>query len=188
LPDARRPLILASGSPQRRLILEQLGVRFSVLVPEVREREDGPPVEVAIENARRKAEAVAAHRPDALVLGADTVVTFDGRIYGKASSAAGASATLATLSGRRHEVIGGLCLIDGGRAQTAAARTEVRFRTLDDRLIDWYVKSGEWRERAGAYAIQGLGAALVEGIDGEYLNVVGLPVATLLELAPRLLG
>lgn len=161
---------------------------FTVVVPDVHEREDGPAVEVAVENARRKAEAVAAQWPDELVLGADTVVSLDGRIYGKASSEAEARRTLAALSDRRHEVIGGLCLIDGGKARTAAATTAVRFRALDDRLIDSYVKSGEWRERAGAYAIQGRGAALMEGIDGDYLNVVGLPVAALLELMPRLLG
>ncbi len=161
---------------------------FTVVVSDVQEREDGPPVQVAIENAQRKAEAVAAQRPENLVLGADTVVSLDGRIYGKASSEAEARLTLAALSDRRHEVIGAVCLIEGGEARTAAATTSVRFRALDNRLIDWYVRSGEWRERAGAYAIQGLGAALVEGIDGDYLNVVGLPLPALLELAPRLLG
>lgn len=156
-------------------------------VPDVQEREHGLPLEVATENARLKAQSVAAERPDALVLGVDTVVSLDGRLYGKASDEAEARQTLAALSGHRHEVIGGLCLSEGGRVRTAAATTSVRFRVLEDRLIAWYLNSGEWRERAGAYAIQGRGAALVVGIEGDYLNVVGLPLATLLELAPELL-
>jgi septum formation protein len=130
---------------------------------------------------------VAAACPDTVVLGADTVVCLDGRIYGKPADEAAARATLRALSGRRHSVIGGICLIGHGGVRTAAARTEVEFRELGDALIKWYLSSGEWRGRAGAYAIQGRGAALVRRIDGDYLNVVGLPVATLLELAPCLL-
>lgn len=181
-------LILASASPQRRGILAQLGIDFRVQAPEVEELEEGPPREVAVENARRKAEAVAARNPEALVLGADTVVCLDRRIYGKPGSEAEAAAGLAALSGRRHQVIGGLCLIEDGRPRTACTATGVDFRVLDSRLIDWYLSRGEWRGRAGGYAIQGAGAALVAGIEGDYLNVVGLPVATLLQMAPRLLG
>lgn len=188
MADGPPPLILASRSPRRRLILEQLGIPFTVVVPEVDELEQGPAEEVAITNATRKAEAVARQRLDAMVLGADTVVCLDGRIYGKASGEAEARQTLTALSGRCHEVIGGLCLVQRGQARTACARTNVRFRPLDDRLIAWYLESEEWRDRAGAYAIQGRGAALVEGIEGDYLNVVGLPVATLLALAPDLLS
>jgi nucleoside triphosphate pyrophosphatase len=157
-------------------------------VPEVVELEDGPPDEVAVENARRKAAAVAADRPGAVVLGADTIVALEGRIYGKPGDVEEARATLRALSGRRHTVVGGICLLQGDRVRTAAARTEVEFRSLGNELIDWYLRSDEWRDRAGAYAIQGRGAALVKRIDGDYLNVVGLPVATLLELAPWLLG
>jgi nucleoside triphosphate pyrophosphatase len=157
-------------------------------VPEVVELEDGPPAEVAVENARRKAGAVAAGRPSAVVLGDDTIVALDGRIYGKPGDAETARATLRALSGRTHTVVGGICLVEDGRVRTAAARTEVEFRPLGQELIDWYVGSGEWRDRAGGYAIQGRGAALVKRIEGDYLNVVGLPVATLLELAPGLLG
>ena len=135
----------------------------------------------------RKAEAVAGQQPEAIVLGADTVVSLDGVIYGKPSCETEARQTLGALSGRRHEVIGGLCLLQAGQARTATATTRVRFRALEERLIGWYLASGEWRERAGAYAIQGRGAALVEAIEGDYLNVVGLPVATLIELAPELL-
>jgi len=99
-----------------------------------------------------------------------------------------ARATLRALAGRRHAVVSGVCLIEDGRSRTAAARTLVEFRSLSEALIDWYVSSDEWRERAGGYAIQGRGAALVAAIEGDYLNVVGLPVATLLELAPGLLA
>jgi septum formation protein len=177
-------MVLASRSPQRRAILEQLGVRFSVVVPDVEELEDGPPDVIALENARRKARAVAG----GTVLGVDTVVFAAGRLYGKPADETEARATMAALSGRRHAVVGGLCLIEEGAERTAVATTIVEFRAVSDAVIDWYVRSGEWRDRAGGYAIQGRGAALVSRIDGDYLNVVGLPVATLLELAPDLLS
>jgi septum formation protein len=182
------PLVLASRSPQRRAILEQLGVRFSVVVPEVSELSEGPPEELALENAYRKASDVAATRPEATVLGVDTIVWARGRAYGKPEGYDRARATLRELSGVRHAVISGLCLIERGRIRTAAARTVVEFRRLEEGLIEWYLRSGEWRERAGGYAIQGRGAALVAAIEGDYLNVVGLPVTTLLELEPGLLG
>ncbi len=182
-----RALVLASRSPQRKAILEALGVRFEVRVPDVEELEQGPPDEVAIENAYRKAGAIAAGAGDALVLGVDTVVCIGPRMYGKPATPEQARATLEALAGRRHVVISGVCVVDPARgARTAAARTVVEFRALDARLIEWYVASGEWRERAGGYAIQGRGAALVAGIEGDYSNVVGLPVPTLLELLPGL--
>ena len=179
-------LVLASRSPQRRAILEQLGVEFSVQVPDIEELEAGPPHEVALENAFRKASAIAVDG-GGLVLGVDTVVSLGARLYGKPQDADEARATLTALAGRRHAVISGVCLIEDGNVRSAAAQTGVQFRALDDGLIDWYLASGEWRERAGGYAIQGRGAALVAGIDGDFLNVVGLPVATLLEMAPSLL-
>ncbi len=181
-------LILASRSPQRRAILEQLGIAFSVVVPEVEELEAGPPHEISIENAYRKAAIVAQDAVDALVLGVDTVVCIGARMYGKPVDPAEARATLRALSGRRHAVISGVCLIEDGEQRTAAASTVVEFRALDEELIDWYLASGEWRERAGGYAIQGRGAALVAAIEGDYLNVVGLPVPTLLDLTPDLLA
>jgi septum formation protein len=183
----RPPLILASRSPQRRAILEQLGVEFTVVVPETEELAAGPPDEVAIENAYRKAAGVASDHPDAVVLGVDTVVCIGAWIYGKPPDLGAARATLLALAGRRHNVISGLCLIERGGARTAAASTLVEFRTLDGPMLDWYLASGEWRERAGGYAIQGCGAALVAAIEGDYLNVVGLPVPTLLDLLPGLL-
>ena len=181
-------LILASRSPQRRAILAQLGIEFSVRVPAVEELEAGPPQEVAVENAYRKAAAVAADAgTDALVLGVDTVVAIGERMYRKPADAHQARATLRALAGRRHAVVSGLSLIAGGEPRTAAATTIVRFRALDEAQIEWYIATEEWHERAGGYAIQGRGAALVTTIDGDYSNVVGLPVATLLDLAPGLL-
>ncbi len=180
-------LILASKSPQRRAILEQLGIPFEVRPAEVDELEEGDPEALALENARRKAVAVAAPEPEALVLGVDTVVALEGRVYGKPADPGAARATLEALSGRRHNVISGVCVIDGGRERTAQAVTGVEFRALDAAVIEWYVNTGEWQERAGGYAIQGKGAALVTRIDGDYLNIVGLPVAALLDLEPALL-
>jgi len=188
-------LILASGSPQRRAILEQLGVPFSVLATGVEELEQGEPREVALENARRKARAAQAALAEqgedggvpAPVLGVDTLVALDQAIYGKPADEEQARATLRALDGREHSVISGVCVIAQGFEQTAAALTTVRFRPLDEATIGWYVASGEWRERAGGYAIQGRGAALVAAISGDYTNVVGLPVATLLEILPKLL-
>jgi septum formation protein len=112
------------------------------------------------------------------VLAVDTLVALDGVIYGKPQDAADARETLERLSGRTHEVISGIVLDD----HATVAVTHVTFRALDDAMLEWYVDTGEWRERAGGYAIQGRGAALVKGIEGDYLNVVGLPVAALLDL------
>jgi nucleoside triphosphate pyrophosphatase len=178
-------LILASRSPQRRAILEQLGIPFEVRPADVEEIEEGAPEEIAVENARRKAQAVAAASD--LVLGVDTVVSLGDRLYGKPSDGDEARATLRALSGQIHRVIGGICLVDGSGIRETRAITTVEFRGLDDQLIEWYVASGEWRDRAGAYAIQGRGAALVERIEGDYFNVVGLPISLLLELEPTLI-
>lgn len=177
-------MILASRSPQRRAILEQLGVSFEVVVPDVPELETGPPEAAALENARRKALAV----PGSTVLGVDTVVALDGLMYGKPVDESEARRTLRALSGRVHTVHSGVCVVREGEVHTALASTDVAFRPLEDALIEWYVGGGEWRERAGGYAIQGRGAALVARIVGDYSNVVGLPVVTLLALLPDLLS
>ena len=171
-------LILASRSPQRTAILSQLGIEHEVRPADVPEIEEGEPGAVAHENALRKALAVEAD----LVLGVDTVVALDGVIYGKPDDAEHAVATLRALSGATHQVISGLALVRAGQPQTTSAVTDVTFRALSDRQIDWYVAGGEWRERAGGYAIQGRGAALVREISGDYLNVVGLPATALLDL------
>ncbi len=122
------------------------------------------------------------------MLGVDTVVSVGAHIYGKPADEDAARATLHALAGRRHAVVSGVCLIENGAARTAVATTLVQFRAFGAELVDWYVATGEWRDRAGGYAIQGAGAALVAAIEGDYLNVVGLPLATLLELAPGLLA
>jgi septum formation protein len=187
-------LILASASPQRRAILTQIGVAFEVRVSGVEELSQGPAIEVAMENAHRKAAAVAGAAADDLVcdlpiLGVDTVVSRGPRLFGKPADEGEAVEMLSTLAGRRHLVISGVCLIDRdrGRVRTAAARTVVEFRELSAAAVARYASLGEWEGRAGAYAIQERGATLVRAIEGDYLNVVGLPVATLIDLAPRLL-
>jgi septum formation protein len=179
------PLTLASRSPQRRAILTQLGVEFEVVAPDVKELTEGDPREVVVENALRKCRAVDGAR----VLGVDTDVVLDGRIFGKPASAESARAQLLELSARVHEVWSGIALRERGSGErTAACVTRVRFRELDPALLDWYLASGEWEGRAGGYAIQGRGAALVESIEGDFWNVVGLPVPELLRLAPDLLA
>lgn len=160
---------------------------FEVVVPEVDELEAGDAFEVAAGNARRKAETVASGRPDELVLGADTVVSLSGVLYGKPGDRAEARETLRALSGREHTVVSGLCLTSGTRRSEVTVATSVVFRTLGSELTDWYLDSGEWSGRAGGYAIQGRGAALIASIAGDYWNVVGLPVAALLDLVPGLL-
>jgi septum formation protein len=181
---AAETLVLASRSPQRRAILEQLGVEFSVVAPEVDELSHGDPRALALENALRKARSVEGER----VLGVDTEVVLDGRAFGKPRNEEEAETFLRRLSGRTHEVISGIALCGPrGDERSDAAVTRVRFRLLEQHDLDWYVASGEWRDRAGGYAIQGKGAALVAGIEGDYWNVVGLPVAKLIELAPELI-
>jgi len=149
------------------------------------ERGDAGPT--TVENALRKARAVA-RAAEEVVIGCDTVVVLGGRIYGKPADERQARRTLGALAGRTHEVTSGLAVLADGEERTAIARTEVSFRAIGPRLLDWYLASGEWRERAGGYAIQGAGAALVRSLAGEYENVVGLPVASLIDLYPRLLG
>lgn len=163
-----------------------MGIAHELRPADVVELESGPPEQVAVENARLKAHAVQAAAGE-LILGADTVVALDGQVLPKPRDEEEAARWLGLLSGRFHDVCGGLCLVEGERSREAVATTRVLFRELGEADIGHYVDSGEWRERAGGYAIQGRGAALVAAIEGDYLNVVGLPVATLLGLEPRLL-
>ncbi len=168
-----------------------------MVVSDADELLDGDPIGVAVENARRKAQAVAAgstapltsysEAKGAVVLGVDTVVVLERVIYGKPAGAGEARATLERLSGQVHEVVSGVAVVEAGETRTASATTRVRFRDVDAATLDWYLATEEWRERAGGYAIQGRGAALVAGIEGDYLNVVGLPVTALLELLPGIL-
>ncbi|MDQ2911565.1 MAG: Maf family protein [Actinomycetota bacterium] len=184
------PLLLASRSPQRRAILEQLGVPFDVLVPQYEEEpRDGDPVTTVREHARGKARSVAGLAGERPVLGVDTEVVLDGRVFGKPDTAAQAEAMLEALAGRTHEVVSGLCLVTPGWEEVVHEVTRVSFRPLDARELASYVGTSEWQGRAGAYAVQGRGAALVERIEGDYLNVVGLPAALLVRLlAERFAG
>jgi septum formation protein len=183
-------VILASGSPQRRVLLARLGVEFTVRVPDADELEQGEDQAlVAIENASRKVRAASHPGADELVIGCDTIVVLDGLIYGKPRDAEAARRTLRALAGRTHEVLSGLVVLaPGGTERTALARTKVTFRELDAELLDWYVATEEWRGRSGGYAIQGAGAKLVVAVEGEEENVVGLPLGPLLELCPELLA
>jgi septum formation protein len=184
------PLLLASVSPQRRAILEQLGLPFDVVAPRYEEAgEAGDPVAVVREHARGKARSVADEAGERPVLGVDTDVVLDGRVFGKPAGPEEAEAMLEALSGRTHEVVSGLCLHTRAWEELAHEATRVSFRALTARDIAAYIAGEEWRERAGAYAIQGLGASLVERIEGDYLNVVGLPAALLVRLlAERFAG
>jgi septum formation protein len=180
-------LILASRSPQRSAILRRLGVSFEVRPSDVPELESGEPEDVALENALRKARVVHRRGSGETVLGVDTLVTLGGRIYGKPADEYAARETLRALSGATHTVISGLALIGQDSELVAVARTRVVMREFPAQLIEWYLARGEWSGRAGAYAIQGAGAALVREIRGDYENVVGLPVAKLLDICPELL-
>jgi septum formation protein len=178
------PLLLASTSPQRRAILEQLGIPFEVVPPRYEEK-DAPgadPLDLVREHAQGKARSVAEDAGDRPVLGVDTAVIVDGRMYGKPVTAEEAAEMLDALGGRVHEVLSGLCLVTPGWEIVEHDVTRVRFRPLTPRDIATYVASGEWEGRAGGYAIQGLGGGLVERIEGDYLNVVGLPAALLVRL------
>ncbi len=156
------------------------------MTPRADELGAGPPADVATANARAKAEAVAGSQRDDVVLGVDTVVALGERIYGKPADSEQARRFLSELSGRTHTVLSGVALVGAGGERVGVATTSVSFRELDRATLDLYLRSGEWRERAGGYAIQGLGSVLVERIEGDFSNVVGLPVPLLLELAPEL--
>jgi septum formation protein len=178
------PLLLASTSPQRRAILEQLGLPFDLVAPRYEERDEPGlgPVELVRAHAHGKARSAADGAGERPVLGVDTAVVLDGRVFGKPGGEEEAAEMLTALGGRTHVVISGLCLITPGWEVVEHAETRVTFRPLTPRDVAAYVSSGEWCGRAGAYAIQGLGAGLVEWIEGDYLNVVGLPAALLVSL------
>jgi nucleoside triphosphate pyrophosphatase len=184
-------LVLASTSPQRRAILEQLAIAFDVVEPGY--REDDPagldPAELVRAHAEGKARSV--HTAGQVTLGVDTTVVLDDRVYGKPADGEDAARMLFELSGRTHAVLSGLCLLGVGEDVLLHEVTDVTFRLLSHETVSAYLESGEWEGRAGAYAIQGLGGRLVERIEGDYLNVVGLPGALLVRLleehAPALL-
>jgi len=171
-------LILASTSPQRRAILEQLRIPFDVVAPDYVEEPGVDPVE----HARAKARSVAGSAGERPVLGVDTEVLCAGQLFGKPRDEEHAAEMLDALSGRTHEVVSGLCLVAPAWEESGREVTRVTFRTLAPRDVATYVAAGEWEGRAGAYAIQGFGANLVERIEGDYLNVVGLPASLLVRL------
>lgn len=174
-------LVLASASPRRLELLAQIGVTPDEVLPaEIDEdpRRREPPWRLALRLAEEKARAVAARRPGAVVLAADTVVACGRRILGKPRDAAEAERFLRLLSGRRHRVHGGLALIDTtGRVQLRRSTTSVQFRRLTENQISEYLATEEWRDKAGGYAIQGRAGAFVTAINGSYGNVVGLDLA-----------
>jgi septum formation protein len=178
------PLLLASTSPQRRAILEQLGLPFDVIAPEYEEHDppDADPRALVRAHAREKARSVGHLAEGRPVLGVDTTVWLDGRVYGKPADAEDAVEMLDALGGRTHRVISGLCLLTPGWEVVQAEETAVTFRPLTAADLAAYETTGEWVGRAGGYAIQGRGAALVERVEGDYLNVVGLPAALLVRL------
>jgi septum formation protein len=185
------PLWLASTSPQRRMILQQLGIPFEVVAPRYEEHDppDADPAELVRGHALGKARSVAEGAGDRPVLAVDTTVALGGRIYGKPPDAGAAERMLEELSGRTHAVVSGLCLLTRAWEVVETETTLVTFRALTPRDLASYVAAGEWDGRAGGYAIQGIGAALVGGIEGDYLNVVGLPAALLVRLlAERFAG
>jgi nucleoside triphosphate pyrophosphatase len=185
------PLLLASRSPQRRAILQQLGIPFDVAEPTFVEHapELADAARVVRVNAQGKARSVADEAGDRPVLGVDTEVVLNGVIFGKPADAGEAEQMLEELSGKTHVVMSGLCLLTPAWEIVEHEGTRVRFRELTPRDLAAYIETGEWEGRAGAYAIQGRGAALVRAIEGDYLNVVGLPGALLVRLlAERFAG
>lgn len=179
-------IVLASRSPQRRELLGRLGLEFEVIPADVDELSHGVPGEVVLANAELKARAVAV--PGVLTIGCDTDVALGDTLLGKPADEGAARNHLRALSGRSHDVLSGLCLLGpkGEDPRTGVARSVVTFRQLSEHDIEHYVAGGEWRDRAGAYAVQGVGATIVERIEGDLTNVIGLPLGLLLDLAPEL--
>src|SRR3954453_4944002 len=183
-PDSPELLkvVLASGSPQRREILQKLGVEFEVVVPGVEELTAGDPEELVVENARRKEEAVEGD----FVIACDSDVVLDDEVLGKPADPAEAREYLDRMSGRAHTVVSGLVVVADGEERSGVEKTTVVFKQLSDEAKERYVRFGEWEGRSGGYAIQTLGSSLVERLEGSVSNVVGLPVGLLAELAPEL--
>lgn len=174
------PLILASGSPRRRELLDQMGLIYKIDVSDADESFSGSPEDMVLELSKRKAEAVSERHPNSLVLAADTVV-FYGEILGKPHTSERAAQMLHMLSGNWHDVYTGLTLIDtvSGRIMSRADRTRVHFVSLSDAEIQHYSETPEPLDKAGGYAIQGKAGMFIDRIEGSYSNVVGLPMALL---------
>jgi septum formation protein len=184
-------IVLASSSPRREKLLRKIGCDFKVMISDIIEdnAKNIPPVQLAVFHARAKALDVAAkNEPDDVVIGADTIVVMEGQVYGKPVDKTDACRMLGELAGKVHEVITGVALAAKGQVWTDYSITQVKIRQLTVSEIEKYVATGEPLDKAGAYAIQGMGALLVEGITGCYTNVVGLPLVTLDNLLRRTLG
>ena len=182
-----KPLVLASGSPRRQQLLDMLGIPYRVVVPDVDEtyRVSEAPEAYVVRLARAKVGVVAAREPAALVLGADTSVVVRGEVLGKPASREEAALMLGKLAGRTHHVLTGVALASGDRVEDALDVTDVTFRPFDGTTIADYVTTGEPMDKAGAYGVQGRGAALVEGIRGDFFSVMGLPLRLVLDLLER---
>ncbi len=176
-------LILASSSPRRRELMALTGVPFQVVTADAEEVKTGDPAALVMENARRKARAVADGHPGRIVLGADTIVCLDGQALGKPRDEADAASMLRRLSGAWHTVYTGVCVITAeGKEDTRFDKTRVLFAALDGETIARYVKTREPMDKAGAYAVQGIGGMFVKRIEGSYSNVIGLPMALTREM------
>jgi len=186
-PRTPPPLVLASQSPRRAELIGRLGLAFETLPADIDESylPGETPPQHAERLSREKALRIAADRPEALVVGSDTIVVIDGEVLGKPRDRGHAMEMLARLSGREHEVCTGVAVAHGGRVESGLERVRVRFRPLDARATGEYVATGEPMDKAGAYGIQGFGSALVEGIEGDYFAVMGLPVVRMLALIER---
>ena len=181
-------IILASQSPRRRELLERMGLPFRTITPDIDEHMERelPPGELVAAISAEKAGAVAAQAgPDAVVIAADTVVALDGAVLGKPADELDAFKMLSALSGVRHQVYTGVTVCRGGEKQTAHEVTDVTFRELSEEEIEHYIATGEPMDKAGAYGIQGYGALLIQGISGDYYNVMGLPVCRLSGMLAR---
>ncbi len=189
-------VILASKSPRRREILTMLGVDFEIISADADESStEENPAALVTELSLRKGRAVrellekqGTWNAETLIIASDTVVAAEGKILGKPTDEADAARMLRLLSGSTHEVVSGVALLCGDRELADAEHTGVRFAEMSDTEIDWYVKSGEPADKAGAYAVQGLASLFIKGLDGDYFNVVGLPVYRLNNLVKELLG
>lgn len=186
-PTMPPPLVLASQSPRRAELIGRLGLTFETVPADLDERylSGETPPQHAERLSREKAQKIAVDRRDALVVGSDTIVVIDGEVLGKPRDRDHAIEMLTRLSGREHEVCTGVAVAHAGKVESALERVRVRFRTLDARACEAYVATGEPMDKAGAYGIQGFGSALVEGIEGDYFAVMGLPVVCMLELIER---
>lgn len=185
-----RQLVLASSSPSRKMLLEQAGLSFDVVVSGVDETvpPEYTPSQTVETLARRKGEAVLPLCPDRAIIAADSVVSIDGLILGKPKDDEAAKETLRRLSGRTHQIFTGVCLLAEGKTDVFHMSTQVTFYPLTEEEIQEYVSLGESRGRAGAYGIEGIGVVLVQSIQGDYSNIVGLPVAETIRRLHRLLG